>query len=426
MKLAEAIFKFGAHFRNPGLFSYIEELVTHDNFSAQERKKIQEQSLRQLFVHLKEHSPFYSKLISLEENPYAVLQTLPIIDKSLLISQMEEINCYKAFPKLIEVETSGTSGVAFTFKKNVDWDTKNRAAWMRNYKWYGVNPWDRNGYFWGYNFEGIGKYKTQALDILQNRFRLFSYDEESVRKFLLELKTAVFLHGYSSMIYEVAKVGSKLGFTPRDFPKLAMIKGTSEKIYDHYHEVVKQVFGLKIISEYGAAETGIIAYECPKGNMHINDEHVVVEVIDGEAVVTNLIAYSLPIVRYKLGDAIVLDEKTQCECGRKSAIIKEIQGRVGKVIRGKTKSFPSLTLYYVFKNLALNHGIMCQYQGVQNEIGKMKLKLSNSLTEVNCAHLRAEINKYFGSDLEVEVIENVQIHDKGGKLTDFKTTLKDE
>ena len=61
-----------------------------------------------------------------------------------------------------------------------------------------------------------------------------------------------------------------------------MIKGTSEKIYDHYQEKVIKVFGRKIISEYGAAAivggsidhftrnmTATIALETSKGNVSL-------------------------------------------------------------------------------------------------------------------------------------------------------------
>jgi phenylacetate-CoA ligase len=424
--LPEIIFKLGAHFRNPGLFTQINALLENDMAPRNSRMAYQEQRLADLLQHMKNHSPYYGSLINLDIPAREALAALPIVDKAFLVQNIDQLNCYKQFEKLIEVETSGTSGLSFKFKKNVLWDTNNRAAWMRNYAWYGVNPWDKNGYFWGYNIQGKSRYKTMALDILQNRFRVFNYDDEAIKNFLVKLKSSVFLHGYSSMIYEVAKVGEKLGFLPTDFPKLKMIKGTSEKIYPHYHDVVMRVFGQKIISEYGAAETGIIAYECPQGNMHVNDENVIVEVIDGEAVVTNLNAYSLPIIRYKLGDAITMDDITQCTCGRKSAIISEVHGRVGKVIRGKAKSFPSLTLYYVFKNLALDHGIMLQYQGVQTEVGRIILKIVEELSSSQKTLLQNELEKYFGQDLEVEITDKEHIHDKSGKLTDFKTSLKDE
>ena len=84
------------------------------------------------------------------------------------------------------------------------------------------------------------------------------------------------MHGYSSVIYEVAQIALELGYTPKDFPQLKLVKGTSEKIYDYYHDPVREAFGHKIVSEYGAAETGIIAFECPHGKMHVNEEGVII------------------------------------------------------------------------------------------------------------------------------------------------------
>jgi phenylacetate-CoA ligase len=153
------------------------------------------------------------------------------------------------------------------------------------------------------------------------------------------------------MIYELAKAINRKGSDK--YKNIKMVKGTSEKIFDSYQEEVRKAFGKKMISEYGAAETGIIAFECPKGKMHINMETVIVEEENNEVLVTNLISRSFPVIRYKLGDYIELDPGTRCDCGRVHPVIKEVLGRTGKVIYGKSGRYPSLTLYYVFKNLAI-------------------------------------------------------------------------
>ena len=117
---------------------------------------------------------------------------------------------------------------------------------------------------------------------------MFSYSENEIRKFTSKLKEATFISGYSSMIYEVAKLANKMGLSGSF--NLKMVKGTSEKIYDSYQEEVQKAFGQKMISEYGATEAGIIAFECPEGYMHINMENVILEEVDGEAVVTNTLS----------------------------------------------------------------------------------------------------------------------------------------
>src|SRR5690606_11264256 len=150
---------------------------------------------------------------------------------------------------------------------------------FRGYSWYDIKPWERNGYFWGYNLDKSALIKIKILDFFQNRFRLFSYEDSEVLNFVKKLKKAKYLHGYSSMIYEVAKIINAKGLSANY--KLKMVKGTSEKIYDSYQKEVEKAFGLKIISEYGSAEGGLIAFECVEGNMHINVENVIVEVEDG-------------------------------------------------------------------------------------------------------------------------------------------------
>jgi phenylacetate-CoA ligase len=188
-----------------------------------------------------------------------------------------------------------------------------------------------------------------------------------------------------------------------------MIKGTSEKIYDSYQEEVKQAFGLKIISEYGAAEAGIIAFECPCGNMHINIENVIVEEENGEIIVTNLLSRSFPIIRYKLGDNIILSKSGfKCECGKNHPVIIDVLGRTGKKIIGYKHVYPSLTLYYVFKNMALNHNATLNYQAIQNERGHIILNIEQHCDSKIENYLRHELYKYFSNVLPFifEIIGN--------------------
>ena len=202
-----------------------------------------------------------------------------------------------------------------------------------------------------------------------------------------------------------------------------MIKGTSEKIFDIYHEETERAFGQKIISEYGAAEAGIIAFECPNGNMHINMETVIVEEENNEIVVTNLVSNSFPIIRYELGDYIQIDKETRCACGMQHYIIKEIIGRVGKVIYGLKNQYPSLTLYYVFKNLAMEHNIVINYQAVQSQKGFLKVMIENKLNENEKKLLRMEFFKYFENDITIETVENANLKSNNKKKADFISTI---
>jgi phenylacetate-CoA ligase len=308
------------------------------------------------------------------------------------------------------------------FYRNQDWDAWHNASVIRGLSWHNVNPWERNGYLWGHSYAFMRQLKTKILDHLQNRFRLFSYDEKEMGIFVQHLQKAVYLSGYSSMIYEIAKfINEKCH--PKPSIDLKLVKGTSETIHPSYYKDIESAFGRRIVSEYGAAEAGIIAFECREGQMHINMETVIAEVDNGEIILTNLVSRSFPIIRYKLGDYVEKAEPTQCKCGLQHLSLRSIVGRVGKLVHGYTQKYPSLTLYYICKNLALEHGLMINYQAIQTEIGKLTLQVENKLDPAQHELLKKQIFVYYNNDLNVEVIDGCDLCSKTKKKMDFISHL---
>ena len=350
------------------------------------------------------------------------LARLPTLDKQQLLDNREAIQIEEPGERHYFSETSGSTGNPLVFYRNASWDGWHNASVMRGYEWFGVNPWDRNGYLWGYNTRPAARAKIRGLDALQNRFRMFSYEDSEIDRFVDKLRDARFLSGYSSMIHEVAKAIIARG-EAGTFDRLLLVKGTSEKIYDAYQTAAQEAFGRRIISEYGAAEAGIIAFECPHGTMHVNEETCIVEEADGEIIVTNLVSRSFPILRYRLGDHVQLGEVSRCACGITGPSITEITGRVGGIIVGEKSRYPSLTLYYVFKNLAIDEGIVVDYQAVQERPGALVLRLGRSLEAHEARCLQAEMTKYFVDDLQVEVRENENLRSTDRKRRDFVSHL---
>lgn len=422
------LYKLGVALRNPHLKAHFRFLMKTDRWSIDKLNQYQLEQCKELLIFAGKHSPYYREIFTKTgfrpENFHSLeqLKQLPVLEKKALITENSKIHSKFDFGrKLQECSTSGTSGSVLRFGRNEEWDSKNRAAQLRGYAWHGIKPWSRNGYLWGYNIEKGKQSKVKLIDFILNRFRIFTYEESGIRSFAKKLKHAKFLEGYSSMIYEVAKRVNALDLG-KDI-NLLMVKGTSEKIYESYQPEVIKAFGKRMISEYGAAETGIIAFECPQGQMHINTEGVVVEVEDNEILVTNLLSYSFPIIRYRLGDGITLAPADyQCPCGRQHPVITDVQGRVGKLIHGQSGTYPSLTLYYIFKNIDQNHGIELNYQAHQNEKGKLLFKIEQE-DEGHKGLIDIEVVKYFGNDIDYQIEFGQKLHTMDGKLKDFVTTI---
>lgn len=425
--IAGLLFRAGARLRNPSLDGEYRRLKESESMSRERLEQLQLERAADFLRFAEAYSPFHKQAFAKSGfsartfSSIRDIKRLPVLSKAELIAHNAAIHCQFDFGKTMAAETSGTSGAALEFRKSELWDSTNRAHLMRAYDWYGVKPWDRNGYFWGYDIAPAKARRIKLLDAMQNRFRLFRYDAESVEQFARELEGATYLAGYSSMIYETARIINTLGL-PR--PSLQMVKGTSEMILDVYQAEAMKAFGRRIVSEYGAAETGVIAFECPAGKMHINVEDVIVELDEaGDVLVTNIASRSFPIIRYRLGDSVRLSGES-CPCGRAHPVLSEIVGRRGASIVGATGRYPALTFYYVFKNLAVSHGILLNYKAVQSETGRVTLFIEGDRDSTTESLMKVELDKYFGNDLECSLQYVPSIERRLGRKTQyFESTL---
>ena len=422
------IYILGEKIRNPSLKKNFAFLKKSEYWSLNELEEYQLKKLKELLNIAYNHSDYYKKkfddyklnirtIKSLED-----VKHIPTTSKQDLIDFTPQIHTNLKFKKTFLATTSGTSGESLKFYREEHADSFNRAVIQRGYSWYGVKPWDRNGYFWGVNFSYLQQQKNKILDILQNRFRIFSYQEKSLKKFVKKSRKARYIHGYSSMIYQTAVLINKLNL---ERPKrIKMVKGTSEKIFDNYQKEVKKAFGLKMISEYGATESGIIAFECNEGKMHINMEGVLVENINNEIIVTNLQMQSFPVIRYKLGDYIRLaprDEK--CKCGKSHLILEEVTGRIGENVYGYKNKYPSLYFYYIFKNISKKYNTDLNYQVIQDKKGELVFLIEKKLTTSIKEKLQKEIKNYFKEDIAFEIKEQASFRYSKGKLKNFISNL---
>lgn len=422
------LFKIGVLWRNPSLGAYLTFLKESDKWPEKRLMDYQTKKCKDFLEFVYQYSPFYKDIFDKYNFDPSVfdnieqLNKLPSFSKKELIEHNEKVHSKFAFKKSFLSSTSGTSGKLLKFWKNEEWDSHTRAAIFRGYSWYNVEPWERNGYLWGYKLDTNKTLKIKWLDWLQNRFRLYTYNSSGIKSFAINLKGAKFLHGYSSVIYEVAKLINNSGLKVSH--NLKLIKGTSEMVFDSYQEEVKKAFGMKMLSEYGSAESGIIGFECPMGSIHLASENVIVEEENGEILVTNLLSKSFPIIRYRLGDSIKLADKNfKCTCGRTHRVIKEIQGRVGQKIIGKEREYPSVLMNNFFKGLAMNQGVLFNYQVIQNEKGLVTIDIEQE--ELNRGHiLEKELYNYFQSDIDFTVRYGQTLHKMDGKLKSFITTLK--
>jgi phenylacetate-CoA ligase len=93
---------------------------------------------------------------------------------------------------------------------------------------------------------------------------------------------------------------------------------------------LERALGLTALNVYGLSEIvgpGVAA-ECPqrRDGLHVQEDHFLVEEVDGELVFTTLTKEALPLLRYRTGDIASLTTEP-CACGRTFARMSAVRGR---------------------------------------------------------------------------------------------------
>ena len=103
-------------------------------------------------------------------------------------------------------------------------------------------------------------------------------------------------------------------------------------------------FGVRALQGYGTADLGCLAYECvEKGGWHLHPE-CIIEVLDLETrapaapgqpgeVVATIFDEAYPLVRFATGDIAALGPEERCPCGRTTAKLAGLLGRVGDAVK---------------------------------------------------------------------------------------------
>lgn len=112
---------------------------------------------------------------------------------------------------------------------------------------------------------------------------------------------------------------------------LKFIETTSQNVPPKEKEYFEKRFNTKLINNYSCREVWNLAYECPCGKMHINQEYLIIDIVDddgksvpegvvGHVAITSLSNYAMPLIKYIIGDeAYLLNEK--CLCGNTSPVL---------------------------------------------------------------------------------------------------------
>lgn len=396
-----------------------------------ELTKRQLERLNTLLNHAHKNVPYYHDLLKdspLRKTDNIVLHSIkdmeriPFLTKEIIRREKERIYSrdHKAL-KSYRNSSGGSTGEPVVILQDRDYLISEGATFLLPKSWKGVEPYDSEIVIWGAErdtFEGKKPPVERIKDFLRNRITLNSFkmtpaDIENYIEILNNHQPKM-IRAYADSIYEIAAYARRNDLKVR--PQNA-IHTAACSLHDLMRAEIEEVFQCPVFNHYGCREVGSIASECKAHDgLHILMEHNLVEVVDrdgnpcdpgqeGEIVVTNLDNFSMPVIRYRIGDIGVMKADTDCPCGCNYPKLDRVTGRVTDAF--KTADGGVISPIYFAHLLGVVHegnGIK-KFQIVQKDYRRVVIKIVRD-EEINpsaCEDIRNKVGLVMGADCEVEL-----------------------
>jgi phenylacetate-coenzyme A ligase PaaK-like adenylate-forming protein len=274
------------------------------------------------------------------------LRRLPLTDKTTVRAHFAELRAEGA-RHLAERRTTGSTGEPLRFLVGPDRVGFDVAAKWRATRWWGVDIGDPEVVVWGSPIEVARQDRLRRVRDGLLRSHLLPIDQLSPT--VLDRHLAAIrrirprvLFGYPSALAQLARRAAAVGLDMKTGARARVAFVTSETLQPAWREIIVDVFGCAVATEYGARDVGYIARECPEGGLHVTAEYLIVEILDprgqpvpvgerGEVVVTNLESGAFPFIRYRTGDMAALSGAA-CSCGRGLPLLQEVAGRANECL----------------------------------------------------------------------------------------------
>lgn len=258
-------------------------------------------------------SSYYKELdVKYDADPFNWLKNFPILTKDIVKDRQNDLLTSSIAAGLIKNQTSGSTG-----KQTAVYVTKKEQSFYRAAQtlW-----WEWAGFKIGMPMVQTGLASKRSLekrlkDFFFRTHYLFAFgisEKQANRTLTWSKGKNAFLGGYASSLYVLAEKAEKLEANV----KFKSAVSWGDKLFDHYRKKVEDTFKCRVYETYGAGEGIMIAAQYDLPWMYIMSPCVFLEIVDdqgnevkdgemGHVLVTSLTAFTMPIIRYRLGDLAI-------------------------------------------------------------------------------------------------------------------------
>ena len=358
---------------------------------------------------------------------------MPVLSRETIRNAFDDLLSQSHDRPTYQTYTSGSTGQPLKIIRDAEAAAWYWASEYRGREWHGWNVGDKYGFFWGIPRDSIGKKRELLKDPLLNRIRFSANEipEKQARSFYqkcMRFKPEYFW-GYPSSIYDFARVITTLRLDGKALD-VKLIKSSAEMLHEFQKEFLEATFDCKVYNDYGACELGHVAFECPQGRMHLSIENCCIEILDnndrpvddgkiGKVVLTNLVNFAMPLIRYEIGDMASLSTEN-CPCGMSLPLIKNIKGRsIDRVIDENGNVMGDHVLYYLIEDIARKEKLdsVRQIKFIQRARNELIVKIvkGTNFTDTITDFLTSEIHGILGPSFQIrfEFPDQIPVEESG-------------
>lgn len=403
--------RYGEEYR-----AYRRFLVDFDTWNLADKLAHQQRELVELLTYTHARSAFYRDLWSGVDlggvRTVADLQRLPMVSKEDLRANIDDVVTIPA-AGAIEAHTGGTTGKSLVTLRTVR-DNQRKMATLDHFKAkhgfehlemrratfngkHIVPPGRQDRRFWRYN--------AACKQMIYSSFHLteanIGHYVDSLNRFRPHSLDGFFMSLCDVASY-IERHGIDLSFTP------VAIFPTSETLTPTGRELLERVFGCKVFDQYSSSEAAPFLTECSRQVLHVDLASGVFEPHGDhdEVVVTSFTSHGTPLVRYRIGDAMVFGEPGEtCGCGDVSPTVREIRGRrLDYLYNAEGARISAANVANIFKDVPNS---IIRAQAFQDRMEHVELRLEVDRGAYDQSHEQIIVDAFrhkFGDETSVAVV----------------------
>jgi phenylacetate-CoA ligase len=339
---------------------------------------------------------------------------------------------------LIENFTGGSTGEPLRLFYDRLRHESRIGATMRHDAWAGRRCGDRTAFFWGAPVDAphaslrsrVRRWlEGQQLWLNTGNLKVDDFPEFNRRLKKFQPSIIIAYANSLALFARFLKASNIPAYSPN------AIITSAEVLTDESRALIQETFGCPVFNRYGCREVSVIASECEQHDgLHVMAEGLYVEVVDGEGkpvaegetgdiLVTDLLNYGMPLIRYRIGDRGSW-APGDCACGRGLPRLRSIAGRVTDFVVGSDQqliSGPFLTMYVVARRPTLG-----RVQIIQSRLGHVRFRVcpGNGFDlEADKNYLFNAMRKYVGPlEMDLEIVAEIP-PERSGKLLFCKSEI---